>query len=96
MLKMSDDILSNKLSESHGQKSWHVIDKEIKVYKSDMDKCGFDQLLESCVKSYVFIVQNIMDFLRKHVYLKRESTLHGLYHNMKMSTIQHTIILVVI
>ena len=38
MLKMSDDLLSNKLSESHGQSLAGVIDKEIKVYKSDMDK----------------------------------------------------------
>ena len=53
MLKMSDDLLSNKLSESHGQSLAGVIDKEIKVYKSDMDKAGVDQLLESCVSSYV-------------------------------------------
>ena len=53
MLKMSDEILSNKLSESHGQSLAGVIDKEIKVYKSDMDKAGVDQLLESCVSSYV-------------------------------------------
>ena len=30
-----------------------IIDKELKVYKSDMDEAGVDQLLESCVKSYV-------------------------------------------
>ena len=53
MLKMSDEILSNKLSESHGQSLAGVIDKEVKVYKSDMEKAGVDQLLESCVKSYV-------------------------------------------
>ena len=38
MLKMSDEILSNKLSESHGQSLAGVIDKEMKVYKSDMEK----------------------------------------------------------
>ena len=53
MLKMSDEILSDKLSESHGQSLAGVIDKEIKVYKSDMEKAGVDQLIESCVRSYV-------------------------------------------
>ena len=53
MLKMSDEILSDKLSESHGQSLAGVIDKEIRVYKSDMEKAGVDQLIESCVKSYV-------------------------------------------
>ena len=53
MLKMSDEILSDKLSESHGQSLAGVIDKEIKVYKEDMDKAGVDQLIESCVRSYV-------------------------------------------
>ena len=53
LLKMSDEILSDKLSESHGQSLAGVIDKEIKVYKSDMEKAGVDQLIESCVKSYV-------------------------------------------
>ena len=32
MLKLSDEILSNKLSESHGQSLAGVIDKEVKVY----------------------------------------------------------------
>ena len=53
LLKMSDELLSNKLSESHGQSLAGVIDKEIKVYKSDMEKSGVDQLIESCVRSYV-------------------------------------------
>ena len=53
LLKMSDEILSNKLSESHGQSLAGVIDKEVKVYKSDMVKAGVDQLIESCVSSYV-------------------------------------------
>ena len=50
---MSDEILSDKLSESHGQSLAGVIDKEVKVYKSDMEKAGVDQLIESCIKSYV-------------------------------------------
>ena len=53
MLKMSDEVLSDKLSKSHGQSLAGVIDKEIKVYKEDMDKAGVDQLIESCVRSYV-------------------------------------------
>jgi len=53
MLKMSDEILSDKLSESHGESLAGVIDKELKVYKSDMEKAGVDQLIESCVRSYV-------------------------------------------
>ena len=53
MLKLSDEILSDKLSESHGSSLAGVIDKEIKVYKSDMEKAGVDQLIESCVRSYV-------------------------------------------
>ena len=53
MLKMSDEILSDKLSESHGGSLAGVIDKEIKVYKSDMEKAGVDLLIESCIKSYV-------------------------------------------
>ena len=53
LIKMSDELLSDKLSESHGQSLAGVIDKEIKVYKSDMEKAGVDQLIESCVRSYV-------------------------------------------
>ena len=53
LVKMTDEILDNKKSQSHGQSLAGVIDKELKIYKSDMDKCGFDQLFESCVKSYV-------------------------------------------
>ena len=53
LIKMSDELLSNKLTESHGDSLAGVIDKEIKVYKSDMDKAGVDQLIESCVRSYV-------------------------------------------
>tara|TARA_A100001011_G_C14026175_1_gene721570 strand:- start:31 stop:780 length:750 start_codon:yes stop_codon:yes gene_type:complete len=53
MLKMSDEILSDKLSESHGESLAGVIEKEIKVYKSNMEKAGVDQLIESCLKSYV-------------------------------------------
>ena len=53
MIKMSDDIIADEKSKSHGQSLAGVIDKELKVYKSDMDNAGVDQLLESCVKSYI-------------------------------------------
>ena len=55
LIKMSDELLSDNTSllHSHGQNLAGVIDKEIKVYKSDMEKAGVDQLIESCVRSYV-------------------------------------------
>ena len=53
MINMTDNIIKDKKSESHGQNLAGVIDKQLKIYKSDMDKAGVDQLLESCVKSYV-------------------------------------------
>ena len=53
LVEMTDNIIKDKKSKSHGQNLAGVIDSELKVHKSDMDKCGFDQLLESCVKSYV-------------------------------------------
>ena len=53
LIKMTDDIIADEKTQSHGKSLAGVIDKELKVYKSDMDKSGVDQLLESCVKSYV-------------------------------------------
>ena len=53
LVNMTDNIIKDKKSKSHGQSLAGVIDSELKIYKSDMDECGFDQLLESCVKSYV-------------------------------------------
>ena len=97
MLKMSDDLLSNKLSESHGQSLAGVIDKEIKVYKSDMDKAVLINFLSRVFQVMFYIVRNNMDFLKKHhIFESMQSTLHGLCLNMKMSTIQHIITLVVI
>ena len=68
LLKMSDDILSNKFSESHGDSLAGVIDKEMKVYKSDMERAGVDQLIESCVKSYV------VHCAKQHNYFKETYT----------------------
>ncbi len=53
LVNMTDDIINDKKSKTHGQSLAGVIDTELRIYKSDMDKCGFDQLFESCVKSYV-------------------------------------------
>jgi len=53
LVNMTDDIIKDKKSKSHGQSLAGVIDKELKIYKQDMIEYGFDQLLESCVKSYV-------------------------------------------
>ena len=53
MTKMTDHIIEDSKSESHGQSLAGVIDKELRIYKSDMVAAGVDQLLESCVKSYV-------------------------------------------
>ena len=53
MISMTDNIIKDKKSLSHGQNLAGVIDKELKIYKSDMKASGVDQLLESCVKSYV-------------------------------------------
>ena len=38
MIKMTDNIIEDKKSESHGQSLAGVIDKELKIYKSDMEK----------------------------------------------------------
>ena len=38
LVKMTDEIIDNKKSQSHGQSLAGVIDKELKIYKSDMDK----------------------------------------------------------
>ena len=53
LVNMTDNIIDDKKSKTHGQSLAGVIDTELRIYKSDMDKCGFDQLFESCVKSYV-------------------------------------------
>ena len=53
MIKMTDKIIEDKKSESHGQSLAGVIDKELRIYKSDMDEFGVDQMLESCLRSYI-------------------------------------------
>ena len=53
LIKMTDKIIDDKKSESHGQSLAGVIDKELRIYKSDMDEFGVDQMMESCMRSYV-------------------------------------------
>ena len=53
LIKMTDKIIDDKKSESHGQSLASVIDKELRIYKSDMDEFGVDQMMESCLRSYI-------------------------------------------
>ena len=46
-------LIEDKKTLSHGNSLAGVIDSELRIYKSDMHEAGVDQLLESCVKSYV-------------------------------------------
>ena len=65
LLKMTDEIIDNKKSLSHGNSLAGVIDSELRVYKSDMEKAGVDQLLESCVKSYVAHCTKVHGFFKE-------------------------------
>ena len=65
MTKMTDDIIEDSKSESHGQSLAGVIDKELRIYKSDMVAAGVDQLLESCVKSYVIHCAKMHGFFKE-------------------------------
>ena len=53
MIKMSDDIIGDKTTESHGQSLAGIIEKELRLYKSNMIEYGVDTFLESCVRSFV-------------------------------------------
>lgn len=65
LIKMTDNIIEDSKSESHGQSLAGVIHKELRVYKSDMDEAGVDQLLESCVKSYVIHCAKMHGFFKE-------------------------------
>ena len=45
LIKMTDKIIDDKKSELHGQSLAGVIEKELRIYKSDMDDFGVDQML---------------------------------------------------
>ena len=53
LIKMTDKIIDDKKSESHGQNLAGAIEKELRIYKSDMNDFGVEQMIESCVRSYV-------------------------------------------
>ena len=53
LLKMTDKIIDSKNSKSHGQSLAGVIDKELRIYRSDIETAGMDLMLESIVRSYV-------------------------------------------
>ena len=53
LIKMTDKIIDDKKSESHGQNLAGAIEKELRIYKSDMNEFGVEQMIESCVRSYV-------------------------------------------
>ena len=65
LTKMTDKIIDDKKSESHGQSLAGVIDKELKVYKSDMDEFGVDQMLESIVRSYVIHCAKMHNYFKE-------------------------------
>ena len=66
LIKMTDKIIDDKKSESHGQSLAGVIDKELKIYKSDMDEFGVDQMLESCVRSYVVHCAKMHNYFKEN------------------------------
>ena len=53
LVKMTDKIIDDKKSKSHGQSLAGAINKELKIQKSDMDEFGVDQMMESCLRSYI-------------------------------------------
>ena len=53
LTKMTDKIIDDEKSESHGQNLAGIIDKELRIYKSDMIEFGVNNMMESCVLSYV-------------------------------------------
>ena len=65
LIKMTDKIIADKKSESHGQSLAGVIDKELKVYKSDMDEFGVDHMLESIVRSYVIHCAKMHNYFKE-------------------------------
>ena len=53
MIKMSDDIIGDKTTESHGQSLAGIIEKELRLYKSNMIEYGVDKdadMIQSCRK----------------------------------------------
>lgn len=53
LIKMTDKILKDSSSESHGSHLAGIIKNEKFIYKEDFIKAGVNQILENCVKSYI-------------------------------------------
>ena len=53
MIKLTDKIIDDKKSESHGASLAGVIEKELRIYKSDMIDAGVSEFMESCVQGYI-------------------------------------------
>ena len=53
LIKMSDKLIDDEKTLEHGSSLAGVINKELKVYKSDLEDFGVLNILESCVRTYV-------------------------------------------
>ena len=71
LVKMTDNIIDNKKSLSHGNSLAGVIDKELRVYKSDMEKAGVDQLLGHVSKVTLHTAQKYTVFSKKNMCLRQ-------------------------
>ena len=54
LIKMTDNLIEDKKTQSMGNVLAGVIDKELKIYKEDMYEAGCDDFLESCVLNYLY------------------------------------------
>ena len=53
LIKMTDKIIKDEKTKSHGSSLAGVIEKELRIYMSDMKEAGVSDFMESCVNSYV-------------------------------------------
>ena len=66
---MSNKILEDKTSKSHGGSLAGKIETELRVYRRDVIEFGIDRFLEGCVRSYV------MECAKQHNYLHEGVTI---------------------
>ncbi len=65
--KMTDALLSDENTESHGAHLAGKIKKEMRIYRSDMIEYGVNDFLEGCVRTYV------TEAVKQHEHLKEGS-----------------------
>ncbi len=53
LIKMTDKIIKDEKTKSHGSSLAGVIEKELRIYRSDMVEAGVSDFMESCINSYV-------------------------------------------